>query len=167
MPRDTVTALPCAARISSDLSFFADDSGHLYDWTTGAFSDTATPMPSGASQSVCGYAESASGERIVVVAGGYDDRVMLYDLDTGIWTTADAPLPYDVSSAMSVPLGNTFVIVGGELDENYYSNRIMQFDPETKDWIIRPERLQTGRSLAYAALVTNDKVNCSFRKKES
>ena len=160
----------CSTKISDDLSFYAHDYAYLYNWTTREFTPTWRRMPSRSYQASCGYAESSTGERMVVVAGGHDyplpNQVQILDLDSMTWVITEGDLPVEgIFFGTVVPYENTFLIVGGETRVNgtgdyAFLDTILQFDPEERGWIVRPERLSTARRQVYAALVEDDVVNC-------
>ena len=45
IPSEGANGYPCAARISDDLSFFANSRGFVYDWSQAQLVETAQPMP--------------------------------------------------------------------------------------------------------------------------
>ena len=118
----------CSARISDEISFYADDFAYLYNWSTEEFLPTANAKPQRSYEASCGYAESSNGDRMVVVAGGYPATplVQIYDLNEGTWNTVDSVLPYPLYFATAVPFGNTFLVVGGENAQNEFEDRILQ-----------------------------------------
>lgn len=99
----------------------------------------------------------------VVVAGGftYDDKVRLYDLTTEIldletltWSAGpETPGGRRLSSSVSVPFGDSFVVVGGDTFDS--QRRVHQFDPVNMTWIKREETLQNDRSNHAAFIVPN------------
>ena len=63
-----------------------------------------------------------------------------------------------------VPYGSTFLIVGGRngagAGSEFYSNDILQFDPDEESWIVREERLARRRYSHYAAIVSGEDYEC-------
>ena len=57
---------------------------------------------------------------------------------------------------------NTFLMVGGRTEAGgARTDKILEFDPNVEDWIVRNEKLAIARAAHAAFLVPNNAVNCS------
>ena len=88
------------------MTFFANDNGYIYSASAGTFEDTS--MPRRAYHAMCGAATTPEGDRVVVVAGGYDrdtfhpmDRTDIYNPATGVWTEGPR-LPVLIENGVAV-----------------------------------------------------------------
>ena len=71
------------------------------------------------------------------------------------------PIPNDLDRMASVSHGKAFILLGG-VSSGSLSLALLEFDPDTENWIIRSEQLATGRNLLGAVLVDQSIVNCSM-----
>ena len=112
-------------------------------------------------------AKYPDGSRHIVTGGGrgtLDTTTWIYDIDSGIdlWRPITADL--ELTQGSSVQFGDTFLAVGGELNDGTYTDtrQIWEFnaDPLDEKWIQRPEQLTlVGYSMA-AFMVPNDYATC-------
>ena len=103
-----------------------------------------------------------NGEEAVVVAGGRDlNTVEIFFPSSMEWREGpDLPASDRWDAGMSVPFGNTFLIVGGEADGDI-SDRIIKYDVDNDDWIELPQTLTTARADGAAFLVPDNYVTCT------
>ena len=59
LPEEGYNDWPCAVRVNSDLTFFANENAYLYSDDEGAFRPVANPMPMEAFDAFCGAATTA------------------------------------------------------------------------------------------------------------
>ena len=105
----------------------------------------------------CGAITTASGERKVVVAGGHDtgervqQEVQVLDLASGTWSLGPF-LPYSIWLGAVLPTERSFLILGGAQIPagSATDDKILELDPDTLEWIERPERLSMERSAFYS-----------------
>ena len=83
----------------------------------------------------------------------------MLDLETLVWSSGPE-LPYKVFAATSVPLGDRFLLVGGET-YGFFLNTIYEFDPLEMDWILRTEELQEARYAPFAAIASANYLGCN------
>lgn len=108
-----------------------------------------------------GMIRRSDGSTAAVIAGGFDIKSSeIFDPITE--TLNPGPeLPFDIRSAASVQLEDTFLIVGGiseEMDDTLIS--IIMFDVENNQWQALTPTLGTPRSNMAAILVPSDFVEC-------
>ena len=88
------------------------------------------------------------------------DSVQILDLSTGLWRISEQTLPEPLYEGAVVEWEDAFIIVGGYSFVSGYQTRLIQFDPDSEGWNLRPEILETGRSTHMAVLVDSSKVVC-------
>ena len=81
---------------------------------------------------------------------GWGEGTPLVDQETGLTIRAPA----------SVPFGNTFLAVGGNLDFNVNSDRIYKYDAVSGGWNLLPTRLFEPASYIEAVLLPEDYFPC-------
>ncbi len=106
-----------------------------------------TTMPITRCGHVCGVVRDGPGGKAtrVVVAGGYErdaapvglSSVDILVLDGMTWTPGP-PLPLPLVRAASVPVGNTFAVIGGSagvvIHLGQRSKQVWRFDADADDW---------------------------------
>ena len=107
-----------------------------------------------------------------VVTGGYSyselDGLLTYifSLETLQWREGPSLTAFR-SYPVSLPLENTFILVGGNeyFDdfgvETTYHDSILEYAPGTDIWIQRPERLKEPKTCPSANIVGYDLIECS------
>ena len=151
--------------INDSAVFFLDGglAGEYYDkaWIYDLNSRTWNPiedMPLSKSFAVAGYAESSDGLRkfVVVTGGDGNDRTTwMFDLYGEFWKPGN-DFPFQAYLSTSVPFtGKTFLVVGGSGSDN-----IVEFEPDTETWVIRPEKLKSSKQEVAAFMVPDDYATC-------
>ena len=59
----------------------------------------------------------------------------------------------------SVPYGDSFLLVGG-LDSDGYTNKILEYAPDSESWITREETIPRNQTSMAVALVEDRIVDC-------
>ena len=96
-----------------------------------------------------------NGTKMVVAAGGiFEKTTGLLSLEKGAWQSAP-DLPFFIRDGASVQLENSFLIVGGDNDDDYL-NAIVKFDPVIGRWMVMEQKLSTARSQTTAFLVPDN-----------
>ena len=66
-----------------------------------------------------------------------------------------------MNGGASVPLGDSFVIVGGYDETDFEElDTIIAYDADAAEWVVRPERLATPRSRMAAFTVPDNYFQC-------
>ena len=121
------------------------------------------PMPTGRADHGCGLVTTeARGPEIVVVGGimTASRATLTFSLETGEWRTGTEVV--DIHGAASLQLGETFLLVGGaSVLPSTYLATILEYQPDSELWRVRPERLNTARGDAGVVLVEDWVVDCS------
>ena len=151
---------PCSTQVSNDITFYGNNFGYLYEDGIGDFERTEDMLYTAYGAS-CGAATLQNGTKIVVVAGGItsstaQSRVQIFDLETRQWSEGP-PLPSPLKYGLSVPYGNSFLVVGGRNEQNTDVGTVYQFDPINLSWIIRPEALALPRSYFFMTSVDKER----------
>ena len=92
--------------------------------------------------------QDGSGNRHVIAAGSsYNPykSVEKYNVLEDNWTFGN-DLPFEVIGADSVPYGDTFALVGGEID-GQYSDAVMIYKPTDDSWVVMEGALKTPKYL--------------------
>ena len=154
VPSEGITTFEssCAVQINQDLTFFANDIAYLYSQSTGLFTDTVTPMLHSADQAACGAATLGNGDRIIVVAGGFENGVrnwvQIYNVNTGFWSEGPG-LPSKPERGLIragvVQFRDSFLVVGG-YDTYDRTDQVLEFDPLRMEWIVLDQTLRIPRS---------------------
>ncbi len=115
--------------------------------------------------SACGLATTEDGTRLVVYAGGTDGfrHTLVFDLDLGVWTPGPE-LPLQRSFAAAVQHGDTFLLVGGDTDDSFggpYHEDILRFDPDQRQWVVLPQKLENPDLVDFAIIVSESFVPCN------
>ena len=119
---------------------------HLLDLTTGAWTRLAD-FHYARSDHGCGLARDPA--RILIVGGNTrvaeeDNRSEVFNLQRGEWEVGpEIPGLYALSGSVSVPYGDTFLLVGGY--ETTVLDKIFQYDPVNNEFFEREERLAVAR----------------------
>ena len=106
----------------------------------------------------CGTVQTDSGLEIVV-AGGHNDiaTTEIYNLAIDAWRPG-TNLPEGNKGMASVKYEDTLLLVGGlSLVQRH---KVMQYQPETEDWLARGEDVVKPRYGHVAILVGDDVVDC-------
>ena len=135
---------------------------YLYKATTGQFTETADPMPISADQAACGTATLPDGSRVAIVAGGFDldtfstiATTRMYDVDKGFWMAGpDLPRPLRLSATVPTTEGS-FLLFGG-VDNEYYYDTIIEFDPVNVGWVVREETMTWNKDRVFAVEVDRE-----------
>ena len=150
---------PCSTQVTDDITFYGNEYGYLYDGRLGYFDPI--DMPNSAYGASCGAATLQDGTRIIVVAGGDPPNagVQIYNMDTMQWTTDGPRLPSPLKYGLTVPYGNSFLVVGGRdgLSETDDLDTILEFDPNNMAWITRPESLERPRAFHFVTTVDKER----------
>ena len=113
-----------------------------------------------------GMATKQDGSRLLVAAGGRadpeDPLTWIYELDSGIdlWRPGvDLPLTFGDTIQY---LDNTFLVVGGQQNFSPFGDvdEIWEFEPESENWIRRPETLKSAKNSMAVFLVPDDYATC-------
>ena len=152
---------PCSTQVTDDITFYGNQFGFLFDSRVGEFVETDMIMPHTAYKAACGAATLPTGERLIVVAGGYDEvtvqsRVQVFSMKTRTWTEGP-PLPSPLEYGLTVNIGETFFIVGGRDEDEENIGTILEFDVKNMAWITREETLSMPRALFYMITVEKDR----------
>ncbi len=136
-----------------------------WEWTL------VSPMHAARRGHACGTVTHPGGEKEVVVVGGDGDgdgSVEVYSLATGTWMREEADFPGGyIEGAMSVPIENTFLVVGGKrrASENEIAPSTEAYlrEAHTGSWLLLANRLETPRSFGAAMLVEGAVITCGTR----
>ena len=148
--------------------FFGDGTAvrnaYLFNKNTQSFSNLPS-LNVARGDVVGGLVRGSGGKLKVVAAGGIDtsnaemSSCEILDMDNPTGWTAGPLLPQPLQDAVSVPFGDTFLIVGGH-DNDVGSNNIYEYDNNMDSWITRPEKLTIGRYYPCALLVPDEVARC-------
>ena len=58
------------------------------------------------------------------------------------------------------PFGDTFLVIGGYNDDHEYLTTLLELDPDSMEWLVRPERLAEGREGAVGIMVDAEYLGC-------
>ena len=114
---------------------------------------------------ICGlvYDKDGNPEKAVVGAGTYGDIfTQIFDIATRSWRRGPN-LPGSRYETVNVAAGRSFLVVGGNTKVDGTETRVatvIEFNPDSEEWVIRPERLSTGRSNMYAIMVDENVIAC-------
>jgi len=111
----------------------------------------------------------------IVVTGGFNRRdgvhmnsTQIYNVERDEWRDGpDLPLNMAAGNYVQLPAPATFLVVAGleteepDSNEPVLSTRILGYEPDDKEWLQFPERLQTARMESTAILLPEDFFNCS------
>ena len=113
-----------------------------------------------------GLITKKNGQVSLVVAGGYNNSydsifsTEILDLTTLEWRFGPN-LPDAISLGKSVSFRNSFLIIGGIIDDHGgRSNLIYEFDSDTENWIKRQEKLTKARNAFTAFLIPEELARC-------
>ena len=81
------------------------------------------------------------------------------DIDTITQNVSGTSLPHILSAAAVVEYDNTFNIIGGYSGIGIYSDKILKYDPDGRQWMEVPATLSEGKGVWTAI-----KVKASFLK---
>jgi len=83
----------------------------------------------------------------------------ILNLRTRLWRVASvSTLP--PTSGQTIPIGDSFLAIGGTGKDFLSSNDIFSFDSEIEDFVIQPQNLQHSRFHFGASLIPQDYVEC-------
>ena len=112
---------------------------------------------------LAGLVTYTNGLKKVVVAGGWGGQNIqsteILNLETLEWESGPDLPNVMASSGESVPFRNSFLIVGGYKGKNYL-DMIYEFDLDTDNWKLKPQRLKKGRLFFTAFLIPDDIAGC-------
>ncbi len=153
----------------------AGNSAYIINVSDGSYEEVSSiPIASGVLFSAaCGLAIDSFGVRTVVYTGGnvgtgsdtasIETFVFEYD-QAQIWRSG-TPLPHNINLGKAVQFGDSFFIVGGDLDNNFggpYNDEILQYDVDTEQWISLPQRLDRPDLVTMAFMVPESLIPCNF-----
>ena len=84
------------------------------------------------------------------------DKSQIFNSTTLRWRQGP-DLPFSIQSSATVQLEDTFLLVGAA----GFRTEILQFNPATETFIVRPEKLERGRDRAAAVLVPEEFLDCN------
>ena len=84
----------------------------------------------------------------------------IYNTETRAWRVGP-PLPEPLYYVSSVQYEDTFLLVGGYGDISGTLDTIYQYDQTSETWILRPERLSTGKRFMGVVLAGPPAADCS------
>ena len=115
---------------------------------------------------ICGLVYDTDGTPLKAVVGGgqYGESFsQIFDIATRSWRTGPK-LPGALFQNVNVQAGRSFLVVGGltRIDGGSYPrlDTIIEFNPDSEQWELRPERLSTVRHDMYATMVNEDIIPC-------
>ena len=118
----------------------------------------------------CGLAvRSEDSARLVVFTGGdiqssQRQQTSIYDVDAGVWTPGPF-LPVPLGYGRAVQYRNSFLVVGGDLDNllgGPYNDQIFFYDPDVNDWEVLPQVLNDPDLVLTAFIVPESLVPCKI-----
>ena len=113
-------------------------------------------MARGVGSSQCGLITHADGKKEIVVAGGiFSSLSTIYDIDADAWREGP-PLPNVRFWGTTVPIDNTFLVVGGANQSQRPQTVIWKYNVGDNDWDIVGDSLSTGRTHFSAFWVPSD-----------
>ena len=80
-------------------------------------------------------------EKVVAAGGGYPfpfSTVEVYDVANDTWTEG-VDLPVPLYGAATVPFEDTFLVIGGKIDSNEWSDKVYKFNRPDSTWTEMPE----------------------------
>ena len=96
--------------------------------------------------SQCGLITHPDGKKEIVVAGGiFSALTTIYDIDADSWREGP-PLPDVRFWGTAVPMGNTFIIVGGSNQSQAPQAPIWSYNVEDNAWDVMNETLSAPRN---------------------
>ena len=150
---------PKAARVNAS-HIFVKPNQFKKSWLFNQNDETFHQLPDMAESRAGPFVGSVNGKEIVVGR----DSVEIYDLTTNEWRSGPRP-PIDegnnLSTAVSVQYKDSFILVGGKLNDYDYNQDIFQFNAQTHQWQILEQKLQRERYYFTAFLVPEDYITCS------
>ena len=99
-------------------------------------------------------------EVVMVAAGDHTNTVEIFNLGTWEWSYHTSWTEYR-AGGMSVPYGDTFLVVGGEISSGDYSTEILWFNLDTEAWETRPEVVPSQTAYSAAFFVPNSYIRCT------
>ncbi len=145
---------------------FDNHIGRFFDRTTGQWDWIRPLMTQKREKCQAGLVRYPDGSRQLVVTGGYSDgnyvtSTMIYHLELQYWRFGPN-LPFTIHYGASVPFNDSFLIAGGNsFTQGGNVDTIIEFDPFSETWTIRPEKLQTPRDLFAGFTVPESYIACS------
>ena len=114
----------------------------------------------------CGVA----GNYIVVIGGSTLEQIAkntteIYNMETGEWSYGpEVPSEIYLYDARTAAFGDTFLLTGGRDEEHTDLKTIYEFDPVSKDFILRKEKIYKGRYSHVALTASPEMYPCSEKK---
>lgn len=133
-----------------------------------------TPMPGGGRHSAfAAYTRHPNGEEYVVVTGGYGRETrshrsevktlkstMIFSIRSNIWWRGP-DLPVALSHGQTVRVGDTFVVIGGKMENQIYSKFIYKYDQVEGKWVKLANELRDPKAGFIAVNVPEGIANCN------
>ena len=128
----------------------------IYDMAAGTWTGGSS-MAREARASQCGViTHPGSGKKEVIVAGGiFSALTTIYDIDNDEWREGP-PLPEVRFWGTAVPVGNTFLIVGGSNQGQATQTAIWKYNIGNNGWDVMGKFLAAGRNHFSAFWVPDD-----------
>ena len=96
-----------------------------------------------------------NGSKEIVVTTGYysttGTETEIFNLGSMTWRSGP-DFPVSTFDGFSLPYNNTFLAIGGLPNEDYFSNQIWHFNPDSYEWEMISTMVQGRSQLAAIAL---------------
>ena len=134
-------------------------------WMFNQITEDFTELPNSLEKRIftqAGLVTFENGTKLVIVAGSYDGKTAeAFDLHQEKWTSAipDLPVSFQLNEASSLPFGDSFIMVGGRIDDGA-QKKIITYDTTKENWTVMEEETDVERFAFVAFFVPDDYVTC-------
>ena len=81
----------------------------------------------------------------------------IYSFETGAWRTGPT-LPTSSAFSATLPLGDTFIVIGGKQRSGEGLTTVLEYDPVNEEFVVREETLSEEKWQVATVLVSPDVV---------
>ena len=133
---------------------------YVFEFSTETWTELP-PQPQGKADGAAGILKYGNGSFELVVTGGERSKLTyIYSFHNDEWRDGpELPVFFELEDAISVPYGDSFLLVGG-LDSSVFRTSIIKYDIDTQNWETLPQTLTLGRFSHAAFLIPDDTVEC-------